>query len=40
MPEIVQVALAELLLDERNARLKDEQPSQQATLLNIARQRS
>jgi hypothetical protein len=38
MPEPIDVPLVDLLVDVRNARLRDEQPSQQATLLALARQ--
>jgi hypothetical protein len=38
MPEVVDVAISDLLLDSRNARLRDEQPSQQATALSLAEQ--
>ena len=38
MAQIVEIALADLLVDPRNARLTEEQPSQQSTLLAIARQ--
>lgn len=36
MPETVSVRIADLLLDQRNARLKEEQPSQPATNLALA----
>ena len=38
MAQIVEIALADLLVDTRNARLAEEQPSQQFALLAIARQ--
>lgn len=38
MAEIVDIALADLLLDTRNARLRDEQPSQPAAILALAQQ--
>lgn len=38
MPEQVDIPLADLLIDARNARLREEQPSQQAALLAIAEQ--
>jgi hypothetical protein len=38
MAERVDIALADLIVDVRNARLKDEQPSEQAALLAMARQ--
>lgn len=38
MSEIVEIPLADLLIDMRNARLKDEQPNQQAALLAVAKQ--
>lgn len=38
MPEIVEIPVADLLLDDKNARLRDEQPSQQATALALAKQ--
>jgi hypothetical protein len=38
MPEIVDIPLADLLVDTGNARLKDEQPNQQAALIAIAKQ--
>ena len=38
MAQIVEIALADLLIDTRNARLTEEQPSQQYALLALARQ--
>lgn len=38
MPEIVEISLSDLLVDTSNARLKDEQPSQQAAVLALVGQ--
>lgn len=38
MVEYVEIPLSDLLLDMRNARLRDEGTTQQATLLALARQ--
>lgn len=37
MPEIVSIPLSDLIVDLRNARLKDEQPSEQSALLALAK---